>query len=114
MTPTTFKIIFMLVFYLSLLKLAIKSFYLRVSTQLSVNIYIIMAYLDATQFTLLCLGWREQGEEVVHFFWNEKGFWKESLISDFRCLSIKEILIKFNLVNSALIKAMNPKLKIMK
>ena len=48
-----------------------------------------MAYLDATQFTLLCLEWREQGEEVVHFFWNEKGFWKEGLISDFRYLSIK-------------------------
>ena len=61
MATATFKIIFMLVFYLSLSSLGIKSFSLRASIQLSVSINIIMTSLGVAQLALLYLGWSVEG-----------------------------------------------------
>ena len=67
MATATFKIIFKLVFYLSLSSLAIKSFSLRASIQLSVSIHIIMTSLGVAQLALLYLGWSVEGNKSPLF-----------------------------------------------
>ena len=56
MATAIFKIIFMLVFYLSSSNLAMKSFSLRASIQLFVNIHIIMTSLGAAQLVATLYG----------------------------------------------------------
>ena len=65
MATAIFKIIFMLVFYLSSSNLAIKSFSLRASIQLFVNINVIMIFeCDSVSSYLV---WSVEGEEASTF-----------------------------------------------